>query len=329
MVCFNLRMPNGNCRRAGRGCRARGGSWRNPALALVLSLAGVLSAWGRLEVVATTPDLGAIAREIGRDRIEVTTLAKPTEDAHFVEPKPSFVRKLNQADLLIEGGAELEIGWLPPLLQQARNAKLAAGGPGHVRACDGVGLLEVPTSLDRSAGDIHALGNPHFLTDPANALVVATNLAAAFGRADPVGKAEYEANLARFSADLSSRLVTWEKRMEPFRGRHVVAYHNSWPYFARRFGLQIDLFLEPKPGVGPSPGHLAATILKMREVGARVIIVDPYLNRRTADTVASKTGSTVVEVAQFPGGLPGIDPGYTALIDELVTRIATALAQHP
>ncbi len=294
---------------------------------LLLLLAATSVAHAKLEVVATTPDLGAIAHVIGLDRIEVNTLAKPTEDAHFVEPKPSFVRKLNQADVLIEGGAELEIGWLPPLLQQARNPKINAGATAHVRACEGLTLLEVPTSLDRSAGDIHALGNPHFLTDPVNALVVATNLAAAFARADPAGADAYRANLARFTGELSARIADWQKQLAPFKGRHLVAYHNSWPYFARRFGLETDLFLEPKPGVGPSPAHLAATIGKMKELAVRTIIVDPYLNRRTAEIVASKTGATVVDVAQFPGGIPGTEAGYIALMDRLVRNLATAMSE--
>ena len=295
--------------------------------AFLAALALVSTAHAKLNVVATTPDLASIAKEVGGNKIELTTLARPTEDPHFVDAKPSFIVKLNRADALVEGGAELEVGWLPALLQGARNEKIQTGQPGRILCNQGIVMREVPTTLDRSQGDIHAAGNPHFLVDPDNAKIVAQHLAAAFGQLDSANSEFYSANAAKFIAALDAKLIEWQKQLAPFKGEHVVAYHNSWVYFAERFGLTIDLFLEPKPGIPPSPAHLAFVIGKMKEEKARVIIVDPYLSRRTAETVARDTNATVVDVAQFPGGVKGTDGGYIALMDYLVNSIATALAK--
>ena len=293
---------------------------------LVLIAALAPAAPAKLNVVATTPDLASIAREIGGDKIVLTTLAKPTEDPHFVDARPSFIVKLNHADVMIEGGAELEIGWLPALLDQARNEKIVPGAPGHVNCAKGVQLLDVPVTLDRSRGDIHAAGNPHFAISPSNGKIIAQNIAYALAENDPPNAETYRANLKTFTAALDAKLVEWRKTLAPFKGRSLVAYHDSWPYFAREFGLKIELFLEPKPGIPPTPAHLAEVILKMKEESARVIIVDPYLNRRTADTVARETGATVVPVTQFPGGLKGTEGGYIQLVDQLVNSLAAALA---
>ena len=283
------------------------------------------STHAKLNVVATTPDIAAIAKEVGGDKIELITMARPTEDPHFVDAKPSFIVKLNKADVLIHGGAELEVGWLPKLIEQARNAKIISAAKGEVRCCEGVRMLEVPEKLDRSAGDIHAAGNPHFLVDPKNAKIVAHHIAEAFASLDAANRSFYEANSARFIAALDAKLVEWQARLAPFRGQHVVAYHNSWLYFAERFEVKIEIFLEPKPGIPPSPAHLATVMAKMKEQNARVVIVDPYLNRKTAETVARGTGAKVVDVTQFPGGVKGTEGGYIALMDYLVNSLATAL----
>ena len=296
-------------------------------LPVTLGLLLAPGAQAKLNVVATTPDLASIAKEIGGDKIELTTLARPTEDPHFVDAKPSFIVKLNKADVLIHGGAELEVGWLPKLLEQARNAQIVSAAKGEVRCCEGVKMLEVPGKLDRSAGDIHAAGNPHFLVDPENAKIVAHHVADAFARSDAANQEFYRANSAKFVAALDARLTEWKATLNPFKGQQVVAYHNSWVYFAERFGLKIELFLEPKPGIPPSPAHLADVIAKMKERNARVIIVDPYLNRKTAETVARSTGATVVDVAQMPGGVKGTEGGYLALMDYLVNSLARALGE--
>ncbi|MBC8094879.1 MAG: zinc ABC transporter substrate-binding protein [Akkermansiaceae bacterium] len=285
------------------------------------------TAHAKLNVVVTTPDLASIAREVGGDQVEITTLARSTEDPHFVDGKPSFIVKLARADALIQGGAELESAWLGPLLTGARNPKLNAGAPGDIRCNHDVLMREVPASLDRSQGDIHAGGNPHFLVDPENAKIVARTIAEAFAKLDASGAGTFRANQETFVARLEKKMAEWQKTLEPFKGRQLVAYHNSWPYFAARFGLKSEIFLEPKPGIPPSPAHLANVIVKMKEENAHMIIVDPYLNRRTAETVARSTGATVVNVSQFPGGVKGTEHGYIALMDYLVNAIAKALGE--
>jgi zinc/manganese transport system substrate-binding protein len=284
-------------------------------------------AQAKLNVVATTPDLAAIAKEIGGDQVEITTLARPTEDPHFVDAKPSFIVKLNKADALIEGGAELEIGWLPPLLAGSRNPKIQSGQPGRILCNEGISMREVPTALDRSKGDLHASGNPHFMVDPANARIVAQHLTEAFCKLDAKSSDTFRASAKKFTDALDAKTLEWAKTLAPFKDRQIVAYHNSWLYFAERFGLKIELFLEPKPGIPPSPAHLADVIAKMKEKNARVVIVDPYLNRKTAETVARATEATVVDVAQFPGGVKGTEGGYIALMDYLVNTLAKALGE--
>jgi len=290
---------------------------------LVLGLCQPASA--KLNVVATTPDFGAIASAVGGSEVSVTTLAKPTEDPHFVDAKPSFILKLNRADALIEGGADLEIGWLPALLDQARNNKLASGAPGRIACSQGIQLMEVPATLDRSKGDIHAAGNPHYLTDPYNAKIVATHIAEGFSNLDPKSAETYRNNLKRFNEQLEAKLNEWQSLMAPFKDQQIVAYHDSWPYFARRFNLKLDLFLEPKPGIPPTPVHLAEVILHMRSDHIRAILVEPYQNRKTAQTVAADTGATVVDAAQFPGGVKGTEGGYIELIDYDIHAVAKAL----
>ncbi len=305
----------------------RAAAFSAPLRLLGCALLFATTAHARLNVVATTPDLAAIAKEIGGDRIELTTMARPTEDPHFVDPKPSFIVKLNKADVLIHGGAELEVGWLPKLVEQARNARIIGAAKGEVRCCEGVQMREVPEKLDRSAGDIHAAGNPHFLVDPENAKIVAHHIADAFASLDAANREFYAANAKRFMAALDAKLAEWQAKLAPFKGEHLVAYHNSWLYFAERFGLKIEIFLEPKPGIPPSPAHLATVMAKMKGQNARVVIVDPYLNRKTAETVARSTGAKVVAVTQFPGGVKGTEGGYIALMDYLVNSLATALGE--
>jgi len=288
-------------------------------------LATLLTAQAKLSVVATTPDLAAIAAEVGGKQVSLTTLARPTEDPHFVDARPSFIVKLRSADALLHGGADLEVGWLPPLIQGSRNTRIAPGAPGNIAANEGVQMLEVPVSLDRSQGDIHAKGNPHFLVDPENAIVLARHLAQAFSQLDPNGAATYQANANRFIGTLETKLKEWQAALAPFKGQPVVAYHNSWPYFARRFGLDIHLFLEPKPGIPPSPAHLAEVITEMKANHARAILLQPYQNRRTADTVAEATGATVVPVTQYPGGVKGSGKTYVEMMDYLVNSVAAAL----
>src|SRR5947209_20222406 len=282
------------------------------------------NAQAKLNVVATLPDFGALAREVGGDKVDVTVLAKPTEDPHFVDARPSFVVALRGAAGLIDGGAELELGWLPPLLQNARNAKFDIGKPGRVQASQGVRLMNVPANVTRAAGDVHALGNPHFGVDPIIAKAIAQHIAQSFSAIDPTNATTYDANYKKFEAAINAKLQEWGAAMLPFKGQHVVAYHDSWPYFGHRFGVAIDVFLEPKPGIPPSPSHLAEVIEQIKAQHIKGIIVEPYHDRKIAERVASATGAKVVDFAQYPGALPATD-NYIKLIDALVSRLAAAL----
>lgn len=278
----------------------------------------------RLNVVATTPDLGALARAVGGDLIDVKTLAKATEDPHFVDAKPSHIVTLNHADVLIEGGAELEIGWLPPLIESARNDRIATGSPGLVIASQGIRMLEVPSTLDRARGDVHALGNPHFLVDPLNAKIVAGEIADHLAQLDPASAAAFKANLAKFNSAIDARMGEWQRLLAPYRGAKVVTYHNDFVYLAERFGLKVAETLEPKPGIAPSAAHLARVIETMKAQNARAILVQPYQNRKTAETVARQTGARVLDVSQQPGALKGTDT-YVDLMDTLVRTLAIGL----
>ncbi len=292
---------------------------------LFCMLVAANAAPARLNVVATTAEFGALAQAVGGELVTITVLAKPTEDPHFVDAKPSYLLKLNRADVLIEGGAELESGWLPPLLDGARNGRLAAGQPGRLAIADGLALLEVPTELDRSKGDLHAKGNPHFMTDPENARHAARRIAAGLAAVDPAHKAGYEAKLQAWLQKLDAKAAGWQKRLAPFAGARVAAFHNSWPYFARRFNLKMDLFLEPKPGIPPSPAQLATVLATIKRERIKAIVIEPYQNRHMAETIARETGARMVDFAQYPGGLKGTEGDYLALLDKLVTTLAAAL----
>jgi zinc/manganese transport system substrate-binding protein len=293
-------------------------------LILFTIAASAAATHAKIKVVATLPDFGSLAREIGGDNIDLLVLAKPTEDPHFVDARPSFVVSLRNADVLIDGGAELELGWLPPLLQNARNPKIEIGKAGRVIAAQGIRLMNVPTNVTRAAGDVHALGNPHFTVDPIIAKAIAQHIAQSFAAVDASNAATYEANYKKFEATINAKLQEWGAAMLPFKGQHVAAYHDSWPYFAHRFGLNIDIFLEPKPGIPPSPSHLSEVIAQMKAQQVKVVIVEPYHDRRIAEKVASATGAKVVDFCQFPGGLPNTDT-YVKLIDALVSRLDGAL----
>ena len=280
----------------------------------------------KVNVVATTPDLASLVKEIGGDAVDVKALAKPTEDPHFVDAKPSHIVTLNRADVLIDGGAELELGWLPALLESARNDKLAAGAPGRISASVGVHLVEIPTSFDRSRGDVHALGNPHFLVDPVNVKLIVGQITEHLSQVDPSQAALYQANLKKFNAALDVKMAEWQKTLAPYRGAAIVTYHKDFTYLAERFGLVVAETLEPKPGIAPSPAHLAQVIGIMKAKNARVILVQPFQNRRTAETVARQTDAEVLDIPQQPGARPGTDT-YFQLMDYIVQTLATALGK--
>ena len=288
----------------------------------VLALAAT-TAHAKLNVVATTSDFGGIAQEIGGDKIELVTLAKPTEDPHFVDAKPSFIVKLNRADLLIDGGAELEAGWIRPLLEGARNPKIEDGKPGRIHGSEGISLLEIPSTLDRSKGDIHAAGNPHFMTDPINGKTVAERIANSFCQLDSKSCAYFQGNLKTFEGRLDAKMIEWQKLLAPYKGKAVVTYHNYWIYFGKRFDLPMELFLEPKPGIPPTPGHLADVIAKMISGNVKVIVVQPYQSRKTAETVAKHTGAALADLPSFPS----VGQSYIDWVDTLVHSLVKAFEE--
>ena len=281
----------------------------------------------RLNVVATTPDLGALARAIGGDQVDVKVLAKPTEDPHFVDAKPSHIVTLNRADVLIEGGAELELGWLPPLLENSRNSKIASGAAGRIVASQGIEMIEIPATFDRSKGDVHSLGNPHFLIDPVRAKTVASHIAEQLAKVQPASADVFRNNLKTFNTALDAKYAQWQKTLEPFKGAKIVTYHRDFVYFAQRFNLVVLETLEPKPGIAPSPAHLAQVISAMRAEKARVILVQPYQNRKTAETVARQTSAVVLDAPQQPGAVPGTDT-YLDLMDRLIQTIVSGLQEN-
>jgi len=281
-------------------------------------------AQAKINVVATLPDFGSLAREIGKDKIEIVVLGKPKDDPHFVEPRPEFVTSLHNADLLIEAGAGLEMSWLPPLLQKARNPKLDMGKAGRVQVSQGIRLINIPTSMTRGSSEAHPNGNPHFTVDPVIAKAVAQRIAKSLMAVDPPNAAFYDANYKKFETTIDAKLQWWRGALQLFQDQHVAAYHDSWPYFAHRFNLKIDVFLEPRPGTPPSPSHLTEVIQKMKKNRIKLILVEPYQDRRIAETVARAADASVIDFSQFPGGIPGTD-NYASLINQLVKTLADAM----
>ena len=280
---------------------------------------------GKLNVVATTPDLAAVARAVGGDAVDVTALARPTEDAHFVDAKPSFIKVVNQADALIEGGASLEAGWLPPIVEGARNARIAPGSPGRIVAAQGLSLLDVPTQLDRAMGDVHPQGNPHFMLDPVAAKTVAQTIQTGLCAVDASRCADYEAGRRAFQTAVDAKLAAWKSALAPMKGAKVVTYHKDFDYFFKRFEMEVVGTLEPKPGIPPSPGHLTELVPKMKAAKVALIVVEPYRERSNPDFVAQNTGARVLPLPTMPGEKDR--PDYIALIEYDVQQLVAALGK--
>jgi len=292
---------------------------------LLAALLTVAPAFAKVQVVTSLQDFASIADAVGGQRVEAFALAKGYQDPHFVEPKPSFILKLSRADLLIVAGLELEIGYLPPLIDQSRNGKIRPGGPGYLDASSGCDILERPTgTVTRAMGDVHPFGNPHYWLDPQNGRVIARAIAARLAKLDPAGSAEYAANLAAFEAKLAEGEKRWEAALAPYAGTEVVTYHNSWPNFLKRFKLVAAGFVEPKPGVPPSPAHTVELIDMMRERKIPVILIEPYFDRRTPSRIAEKTGADLLVFVPSVGGVPEAKD-YVSLFDYDVERLAAAL----
>lgn len=303
-------------------------AFRNTTAAALVVVAGFVAPGvaraGKLQVVTTTSDLAAIAKAVAGDLAEVTAIAAGDQDPHFVDAKPSYLIKLQRADLFVEVGLELEIGWAPNLLTNSRNARIQPGGAGFVDASAGIAPLQVPTAADRTMGDIHPYGNPHYWLDPANGHVVARNIAAGLKRVDAGHAADYDARLADFDRRLDEALARWMQEAAPLAGLPVVAYHNAYPYFEQRFGFKVLGFVEPKPGIPPSGRYIAELVERMRAQGVRLILTAPYYDQKTARLVAQQSGAEVVTLAPSVGGLAGADD-YLALFDVNLARLLAAL----
>jgi zinc/manganese transport system substrate-binding protein len=295
---------------------------RTIVLFLALLVGG--SADAELRVVTSIETFADLARRVGGDRVDVESLSHGYMDPHFVEPKPSLVLALNRADLLVHVGLELEIGWLPPLVLGARNDKIQPGAAGNLDVSAGIPVLDVPSvKVDRSMGDIHPSGNPHYWIPPDNALIIAREIAQKLEQLDPGGRQQYHDRLAAFERELASRRAGWEKEAAPLHGLKVVTYHKSWSYLSKWLGLVEIGYLEPKPGIPPSPAHIAWLITTMRQDGVKLLIMESFYPRNTAELVAGKSGARAVVLPSDVGADKSVSD-YFSLVDAVVRKLVEA-----
>lgn len=278
-----------------------------------------------LKVVTSTSDLDNIAHAVGGERVKAIHISEGYQDPHFVEAKPSFILQLRDADVFAFVGLDLEVGWMSLLIDGSRNPKIKSGGSGYLDVSRVIPVIDVAHgNVDRSQGDVHPLGNPHYWLDPANGKRIAKLFQEKFSELDPAGAAAYAANERAFEQKLDAAERSWAPLVAQIKGKPIVAWHTSWRYFAEYTGVDIVGFMEPKPGVPPSPTHLAGLIATMKRTGAKVIVMEPFYDRKTSDFVASKTGATVLVLPPSVGGEKGITD-YIQLIEYDVKRLADAL----
>ena len=279
----------------------------------------------KLNVIASTTDLAALAREVGGDRIDVDSIAKGYQDPHFVEAKPSFILKLQKADLLIVVGRELEIGWLPPLMQQSRNGKIQVGAEGYLDASLTAQILEIPSgNITRAMGDVHPLGNPHYWTDPENGKRIAKAIADKLVQFRPNDRATFEQRLADFTSRLDLAEKRWLAMMAPYRGTKMVTYHRSFPNFAERFGLDIIGYIEPRPGIPPTPQHTLDLINEMKRQNVKLVLVEPYFDLKTPNAIGRDTGAQVLVMPPSVGGVKEVTD-YFKLFDYDINLVVDAI----
>ncbi len=298
------------------------------ALAVFLAVSRGSAEAAKINVVTTTEDLAAIAREVGGDLVEVTPLARGYQDPHFVDAKPSYLVKLSKANIFALVGRDLEVGWAPALVNNARNPRILPGSRGYVDVSKGIEVLEIPDVVTRAAGDVHPYGNPHLWLDPANGARIAETLRDAFSDARPGLREGFAARCADFIARLDARRREWDARAEAMglRGLPVVSYHRSWPYFARAFGLEVIDFVEPKPGVPPTPNHIQELEARMKDRSVRLLIVEPYFDVKLPQKVARETGAALVVLPPSVGAEPGIRT-YFDLFDRQLALLEEALGK--
>jgi zinc/manganese transport system substrate-binding protein len=270
---------------------------------LAIMFAPVAAQAKKLNIVTATTDMAALAQEVGGDKINVESIARGYQDPHFVEAKPSFLLKLRQADLLIVVGLQLEIGWLPPLITQSGNPRIQVGANGYLDASQFAEILDIPTgTVTRAEGDVHPLGNPHYWLDPDNGRRIAKGIAAKLGEVDAADASYFQERFQDFDKRLAAAEQKWDAEMKPYRGRKVVTYHKSFPNFARHFGLNVVGYVEPRPGIPPTPSHTFELIGLMKRENCKVILVEPYFDLKTPDSIARETGGKVVQYLPSVGG---------------------------
>jgi zinc/manganese transport system substrate-binding protein len=285
------------------------------AAVMLAALAGSAQAAGKINLVTATQDLADLAREVGGDKVNVESIAMGYQDPHFVEPKPSFILKMQKADLLAVVGLQLEIGWLPPLQTQSRNAKIQVGGIGYLDMSQFCHITEIPTGqVTRAMGDVHPLGNPHYWLDPDNGRRIAKAFADKFSQMDSADGAYFAQNYTAFDQKLAAAEKGWEAKMAPYKGRKVITYHRSWPNFCERFGLDVVDYVEPRPGIPPTPSHTLEVINTMKRDGIKLILVEPYFDLRTPNSIASAVGGQVAQLMPSVGGVKEIT-NYFQLFD--------------
>ena len=277
-----------------------------------------------IKVVTTLTDLRSITEMIGGDKVSVTSIATGYQNPHFVDPKPSYIISLSNADMYVTIGLDLETGWSPQLLASSRNTKIQKGSAGYVDASEGISLFQVPTAANRAEGDIHIFGNPHYWLDPLNGKVIARNIANGLERVDPADKATFEANLQTFYNNIDVKLKEWAAKMAPFKGTKIIAYHNEWVYFEKRFGLQIVDFMEPKPGIPPTPSQLVKVINEIKSNNIKVIISSPYFSTSSSDVVSKQTGVKALTMATSTGAFPTVK-NYFDVFDYDINLLTAAL----
>jgi ABC-type Zn uptake system ZnuABC Zn-binding protein ZnuA len=297
------------------------------SILLLASLTG--SAWcaDKINVVTATQDLASLAAEVGGEHITVEAIAKGYQDPHFVEPKPSFLLKLKKADLLAVVGLQLEIGWLPPLITQSGNPKIQVGNAGYLDMSAFCQILEIPTTqVTRAMGDVHPLGNPHYWLNPENGRRIAKAFRDKFSEMRPPDAAYFAERYADFDKRLTEAEKRWDSQMAPYRGRKVVTYHRSWPNFCERFGMVVVDYVEPKPGIPPTPSHTLEVINTMKREGIKLILVEPYFDLRTPNSIAQQTGGTVVVLLPSVGGVKEVTD-YFKLFDYDINLLTSAFAK--
>jgi ABC-type Zn uptake system ZnuABC Zn-binding protein ZnuA len=303
-------------------------SFLKSIFALFIFLAGFsINTSAQIKVVTTLPDLASITEYVGGDKVDVFSIAKGYQNPHFVDPKPSYIVKLSRADMFVTVGLDLEKGWAPQLVESSRNGDIQRGSIGYVDASKGINLLQVPQTINPEEGDIHVYGNPHYWLDPIRGKKIAENIHDQLVEISPENSDLFAKNLEAFKAKIDEKMVEWKEKMKSYIGTKIIAYHNEWVYFEERFGLEIVDFLEPKPGIPPTPSQLVSVINKVKSQDIPVLINSPYFSSKSPDVVARNTGIELAPLSTMTGGYDEIE-NYIDLFDYNINTLVDALEKQ-